>query len=256
MSAPCETVMRSSSLHAIANAVSASAYTRPPFVMWNPFVMSSRTIMHTTDFPASSCASTMPSAADARSRSIMARVGRTDAAPARSGSVGSVVIEGLRVELRPSLMRSWATGPKDGRPIIIDVRSGCPDMTIASSNVVLMGGGSGYSITVKEGAHLVYWGSSCAYAEEILYLMYRGYGYAAANVYSGMRIIGVCFWWTRAGVRLSPNTCSNAWEHGIVLEPRPPGRPRPVGHPGPERAAHRVQHPDDSNRPGHLRGGA
>lgn len=116
-------------------------------------------------------------------------------------------------------MRSWATGPKDGRPIIIDVRSGCPDMTIASGNVVLMGGGSGYSITVKEGAHLVYWGSSCAYAEEILYLMYRGYGYAAANVYSGKRIISVCFWWTRAGVRLSPNTCSNAWSTGSSWNP-------------------------------------
>src|SRR5690606_3816445 len=153
-----------------------------------------------TGCPASSCTTTMPSATEARSRSIMARVGRTDAAPARSGSVGSVVIEGVRDELRPSLMRPEATGRNDGHPIIVDVRSGCPDMTIASGNVVLMGGGSGYSITVKEGAHLVYWGSSCAYAEEILYLMYRGYGYAAANVYSGKRIISVCFWWTRAGV--------------------------------------------------------
>jgi len=45
-------------------------------------------------------------------------------------------------------------GPKDGRPLIIDVHSGCPDMAITSGNVVLMGGGSGYGITVKEGAHL------------------------------------------------------------------------------------------------------
>ncbi|NYE20586.1 hypothetical protein [Microbacterium immunditiarum] len=66
---------------------------------------------------------------------------------------------------------------------------------------------------------LVYWGSSYAYAEEILYLMYRGYGYAAANVYSGKRIISVCFWWTRAGVRLSPNTCSNAWSTGSSWNP-------------------------------------
>ncbi len=48
MSAPWATVMRSSSLHAIANAVSASAKTSPPWVMWNPFVMSSRTRIDTT----------------------------------------------------------------------------------------------------------------------------------------------------------------------------------------------------------------
>src|SRR6187431_211094 len=77
MSAPWATVMRSSSLHAIAKAVSASANTSPPCVMWKPLVMSSRTRIDTTARPGSSCSTTMPRAAEARSRSIIAFVGRS-----------------------------------------------------------------------------------------------------------------------------------------------------------------------------------
>ena len=42
MSAPAATVTVTSSLQAIANAVSASANTKPPWVMSWPFIMSSR----------------------------------------------------------------------------------------------------------------------------------------------------------------------------------------------------------------------
>jgi hypothetical protein len=63
------------------------------------------------------------------------------------------------------------------------------------------------------------WGASYAYTNEIAQLLYRGYGYAAANVFESKRIVGVCFWWTRGGSRLSPDTCSNAWSTGSAWRP-------------------------------------
>lgn len=54
------------------------------------------------------------------------------------------------------------------------------------------------------------WGTSFAYSYEILQTGYVGYGKAAANVYSGKRIVEVCFWWTRSGGAVSPMTCSDA----------------------------------------------
>ena len=44
-------------------------------------------------------------------------------------------------------------GPKDGRPLIIDVRAGCPSLAIASGNVTVLAGGHGFAIDVAEGAH-------------------------------------------------------------------------------------------------------
>lgn len=58
------------------------------------------------------------------------------------------------------------------------------------------------------------WGSSYAYSTEILQLGYQGYAKAGANVYSGLRIVEVCFWYTRGGVRLTPTTCSDAYFNG------------------------------------------
>lgn len=57
---------------------------------------------------------------------------------------------------------------------------------------------------------LASWGSSYAYAEEYAYVTYRGVGKAAANVYSGQRIIKVWFWWSRGGSAVTGKTCSNA----------------------------------------------
>ena len=58
------------------------------------------------------------------------------------------------------------------------------------------------------------WGASYAYSKEILHLGYVGYAKAAANVYSGQRIVEVCFWYTRGGVQLIPTTCSEASFNG------------------------------------------
>lgn len=68
-------------------------------------------------------------------------------------------------------------------------------------------------------APLVYWGSSYAYADEILWYWFRGHAYAAANVYGGQRIIQVCFWWTRNNVKVSGETCSTAWSTGSAWRP-------------------------------------
>ena len=43
-------------------------------------------------------------------------------------------------------------GPKDGRPLIINVHAGCPRMDIASGNVIVKAGGNGFSINVKDEA--------------------------------------------------------------------------------------------------------
>jgi len=58
------------------------------------------------------------------------------------------------------------------------------------------------------------WGSSYAHSTEWLQFWYEGKGKAAANVYSGKRIIQVCFWWTRGGNSVTDQTCSSATSNG------------------------------------------
>lgn len=43
-------------------------------------------------------------------------------------------------------------GPKDGRPLIIKVQAGCPNLTIASGRVIIQAAGNGFGIDVKDGA--------------------------------------------------------------------------------------------------------
>lgn len=47
------------------------------------------------------------------------------------------------------------SGPSDGRPLLIDVQSGCPTMTVQKGKVVIRVGGNGFGITVAAGAHAV-----------------------------------------------------------------------------------------------------
>jgi hypothetical protein len=72
ISAPEETVVASSSLHAIAKAVSARAKTKPPWVMSKPLSMSSRMAIVTTARPGRLTTTVIPSMPEARSRCIMA----------------------------------------------------------------------------------------------------------------------------------------------------------------------------------------
>lgn len=51
--------------------------------------------------------------------------------------------------------------------------------------------------------------SSYAFSEEQRYVSYTGTAKAAANVYSGQRIIQMCYWWTRTGAT-SKTTCATA----------------------------------------------
>lgn len=43
-------------------------------------------------------------------------------------------------------------GPKDGRPLIVNVHAGCPTMNIASGAVIVKAAGNGFGIHVKDGA--------------------------------------------------------------------------------------------------------
>jgi hypothetical protein len=72
ISAPEETVVTSSSLQAIAKAVSARAKTKPPWVISKPLSMSSRMGMVTTARPGRLTTTVIPSMPEARSRRIMA----------------------------------------------------------------------------------------------------------------------------------------------------------------------------------------
>lgn len=59
-------------------------------------------------------------------------------------------------------------------------------------------------------APMATWGSSYALSTEDWQWWYHGRAKAAANVYSGKRIIQVCIWYTRGADRVSPKVCSNA----------------------------------------------
>jgi len=58
------------------------------------------------------------------------------------------------------------------------------------------------------------WGSNYAHSVEYLQFVYKSIGKAAANIYDGKRITTVCFWWIRAGVPVTGQTCSHANKNG------------------------------------------
>ena len=67
----------------------------------------------------------------------------------------------------------------------------------------------------------VYWGTSYAYSTEYAYLFYHGVAKAAANVYSGQRIIQVCIQYTRNGAPIADKRCSSAVSNGIAWSAGP-----------------------------------
>lgn len=96
------------------------------------------------------------------------------------GPEDGVVVETQQVELRPG-----------GEPVVVEWPSGSGLITPQAT-----------------------WGSSYATSTETAQLYYTGRAKAAANVYSGKRIVSVCFWYSRGGTRLIPNQCSNARTSG------------------------------------------
>lgn len=59
------------------------------------------------------------------------------------------------------------------------------------------------------------WGASYAISTETFQIRFDGKAKAAANVYSGKRIIQVCIWYTRGGVQKGDKVCSNATSDGF-----------------------------------------
>lgn len=103
-------------------------------------------------------------------------------------------------------------GPEDGLEVIHESY----EITSGEDQV-----GAGYPTTPEPGqiTPMDVWGSSYAYSQEILYVDYKGYGKAAANVYQNKRIVAVCFWWSRTDGYKSATTCSSAkfnggWQSG------------------------------------------
>lgn len=60
------------------------------------------------------------------------------------------------------------------------------------------------------------WGSSYATSSEYLQLFYRGVAKAAGNVYSNLRIVEVCIWYTREEIKISSKVCSTAYLSGGI----------------------------------------
>lgn len=73
----------------------------------------------------------------------------------RGEADGGVRLVGLSWASKPPASGSSpfeVAGPADGRPIIIDVRSGCPTMRVTSGHAVIVVGGNGFGIDVANGA--------------------------------------------------------------------------------------------------------
>lgn len=65
------------------------------------------------------------------------------------------------------------------------------------------------------------WGTSYAISTEVAQLKYNGKAKAAANVYAGLRIIKVCFWYSRGGTNVSSEKCSSAKLSGTTWSAGP-----------------------------------
>jgi hypothetical protein len=136
-----------------------------------------------------------------------------------------VMSVGLALSAGPAV--AGETTEETGETVVINGREFGPEdgLVITEESFELKPGGESvgqwFPSTPAPGeiGPMANWGASYAYTNEIAQLLYRGYGHAAGNVYSGLRIIGVCFWWTRGGARLSPDTCSNAWSTGSSWNP-------------------------------------
>lgn len=68
-------------------------------------------------------------------------------------------------------------------------------------------------------APMATWGASYAISSETAQLYYTGRAKAAANVYNGLRIVKVCFWYSRGGSAVSSTYCSTASSSGSYWSP-------------------------------------
>jgi hypothetical protein len=65
------------------------------------------------------------------------------------------------------------------------------------------------------------WGTSYATSQEIVDLLYVGRAKAAGNIYQNERIVRVCIWYTRDGVAITDQVCSNASSDSGIWLPGP-----------------------------------
>jgi len=71
------------------------------------------------------------------------------------GSIRSVVISRASVPASTDAGAIEVVGPKDGRPLIVEVQSGFHDLGVTSGHVIILASSvSGHPITVKGGAHV------------------------------------------------------------------------------------------------------
>lgn len=92
-------------------------------------------------------------------------------------------------------------GPEDGVEVITESY----DVNPGEGPV-----GSIYEAAPTGISPLATWGSSYAISKETAQLYYKGRAKAAANVYSGKRIIKVCIWYSQGSVYVSGTVCSSA----------------------------------------------
>lgn len=130
-------------------------------------------------------------------------------------SVAMLCLGSLAAPVNASMRATWKV--QSGTSIVIDgVEYGPEDgLEIVNQEFVVEPGGEpvGINLGSTGGGNispLAVWGSSYATSTETMQLYYTDRAKAAGNVYSGKRIIQVCFQYTRGGAAVSGNYCSNA----------------------------------------------
>ncbi|WP_156837188.1 hypothetical protein [Nesterenkonia alba] len=124
----------------------------------------------------------------------------------------SAAVDGDPVEIQGDsvIINGEVYGPEDG-------------VEIEEHTIVLDGGESAddSSIGPDSRSTPVYqsWGASYVQSQEYVQFVYRGEAYAAANVWNGQRVVGVCFQYRRDGNNLHSELCSSARSTGSGWQP-------------------------------------
>ena len=129
---------------------------------------------------------------------------------AMAASHDSTILSGMTTASQSEVTidgRSY--GPEDG--LVITTGSIALDRASDPQRDALRGTGSSLDSTGTTANF--YFGPSYATSNETAQFFYQGRSYAAANIYGGKRIVGVCVKYTRGGADLTGNYCSNAYSN-------------------------------------------
>lgn len=139
----------------------------------------------------------------------------------KSMAIAAVVAAGMTFVATPAFASASSTS--NGETVVVGGRTFGPEdgvETTTESYTITPGSGetvgSQYPTDPVPGKFQTKatWGASYATSDEYVQYFYRGKAKAAANVYSGKRIIKVCIQYTRNGKGVADKRCSSATSNG------------------------------------------